>query len=211
MCQFGHCTGLTPDVLQIQELCQKERDAVQDAYWSCWCIFFRLISSLFSFNLLNAYHWPPGAEILCPSSSTLGWTHGWHNTFATSYSPSQGSSCERPDVSWQSCACRGLVRLWGEATKPMSRWSTGKSWKIAMRSFFPCFFRRNRRDTHVPQTGFLSIRQEAPAFPILELADEAFGGIKVQLNDRQQLSWLDGHGSRRCNRLVCCSWWGGKD
>lgn len=39
--------------------------------------------------------------------------------------------------------------------------------------------------------------EEAPAFPILELADEAFGGIRVQVDDRQQLSWLDGHGARR--------------
>ena len=35
---------------------------------------------------------------------------------------------------------------------------------------------------------------EAPT--TLELADEAFGGVKVEVGERQ-LSWLDCHGSRR--------------
>jgi hypothetical protein len=57
--------------------------------------------------------------------------------------------------------------------------------------------------------------KEAPACETLELADEAFGGVKVEVGARQQLSWLDCHGSRRraqetalhiainfCNRLL---------
>jgi len=39
--------------------------------------------------------------------------------------------------------------------------------------------------------------EEAPACETLELADEAFGGVKVEVGERQQLSWLDCHGSRR--------------
>eukprot|EP00438_Fugacium_kawagutii_P026574 Skav212405 [mRNA] locus=scaffold469:106744:107853:- [translate_table: standard] len=38
---------------------------------------------------------------------------------------------------------------------------------------------------------------EAPAFTTLELADEAFGGVQVQVGEHHDLSWLDCHGSRR--------------
>ena len=47
------------------------------------------------------------------------------------------------------------------------------------------------------------IRQDLN-FTTLELADEAFGGVKVQADNMQQLSWLDGHGSRR--RALANQW-----
>ncbi|CAK9039416.1 unnamed protein product [Durusdinium trenchii] len=38
---------------------------------------------------------------------------------------------------------------------------------------------------------------EESSFTTLALAHEAFGGVQVQADQLQQLSWLDGHGARR--------------
>mmetsp|Transcript_53754 Transcript_53754/g.111676 ORF Transcript_53754/g.111676 Transcript_53754/m.111676 type:complete len:222 (+) Transcript_53754:59-724(+) len=48
-----------------------------------------------------------------------------------------------------------------------------------------------------PKYRKVAAKEEQPKIEVLELADEAFAGIKVQVDDAGQLYWIDSSGARR--------------